>query len=468
MMKRQNQFYILMLLVAVMWLLDGCKVKDPPDSEELQAAAFANFILPSTWNMAQEGQSDSTVFRENWLEEFDDPVLDTLVLEALQYNINLRVGETRVAQAQGYVEMARSALRPSLNILGRETTKLGGDFSGSGLNGAIFSAAWEIDIWGKLRNARSAQEEVYEATQSEYSFARLSIAAAVARNYYLAMALHLERELALQMLVFSETLVDVAQKRFDVGVGTERDLVLAQASMTTLEDGVKQLDLAYHNQLRALEILLGRYPGAEVQTRDSLITLESVIPAGIPLQILERRPDVLAAQHQFNASFHRVRSAEAARLPQLSLTGSLGAVHSQVLAFVPEFSNPIRSLGASLVAPIYQGGMLKQNVIVKTKEQEEAVQNYAKTVLLAIGDVETALETVSNVDQRESILKESVAQNYRAFQLEQVSYEVGKSDLRDLTMQQMDYFNSQMALIRIQTEKITQRINLFLALGGSM
>lgn len=196
--------------------------------------------------------------------------------------------------------------------------------------------------------------------------------------------------------------------------------------------------------------------------------INSTIPAGIPLQLLERRPDVLAAQHRFNASFHRVRSAIAAKLPQLSLTGNFGVVNSQVIQLVPEFSNPIRSLGGSLIAPIYQGGMLKQNVEIKTMEQEQATIEYAQTVLNAINDVETALETVQNIDSRETILTREVAQNQKAFELEQIAYKVGKSDLRNVTLQQMDLYSSKITLLRVQTEKIIQRVNLYLALGGNM
>lgn len=445
----------------------SCKVKEPPSSEELQEQAFANFILPSTWQQAQESQSDSTMFNENWLIEFSDPILDTLVDEALEYNLDLSVGEARLSQAEGYVKMARSALSPALNILGRENSKLGGDFGG-GLNGAIFSAAWEFDIWGKLRNAKHAQIQEYEAAAMDLSFARLSIAAAVVRNYYLAIEIYMEKELALEMLDLSEQLVEIADKRFQVGVGNEKDLVIAKASLNNIKDGFSLLELAYSNQVRALELLLGRYPSSLISVEGDLMEINSIIPAGIPLQILERRPDVLAAQHRFNASFHRVRSAKAARLPQISLTGGFGAVHSNIFSLVPEFSNPIRSLGGSLVAPIYQGGLLKENLEVKTYEQEQAVYEYAQTVLAAINDVETALETVQTVDRREKILKEEVQQNQKAYELQEISYKVGKSDLRDLTLQQMDLYTSQITLLRVQTEKIIQRVNLYLALGGSM
>ncbi|WP_137403193.1 TolC family protein [Echinicola rosea] len=466
-MRRSFHFCIYIFALIVTNLPSGCKVKSPPTSEELQEQAFAHFILPSTWQEAKEGQSDSTEFTENWLAEFSDPILDTLVKEALVYNSNLNISESRLAQAQGYVKMAQGALRPAINILARENSKLGGSFAG-GLNGAVFSASWELDIWGKLRNTKQAQIEEYRAMGMEVSYARLSLAAAVVRNYYLATELFLERKLAEEMVMLSKTLVELAEKRFEVGIGNEKDIAVAQANLSTAEDGRQMLELAHHNQLRALELILGRYPYAEVAVSDSLLTINSTIPAGIPLQLLERRPDVLAAQHRFNASFHRVRSAKAARLPQLSLTGNFGAINSEVISLVPEFANPIRSIGGSLIAPLYQGGMLKENVEIKTLEQEQATTVYAQAVLDAINDVETTLETVQNVDGREKILSQEVKYNQRAFELEQIAYKVGKSDLRDVTIQQMNLFSAKISLLRVQTEKIIQRVNLYLALGGAM
>jgi NodT family efflux transporter outer membrane factor (OMF) lipoprotein len=463
---RKGYSYLLAIGLAG-FLLESCAVKVPPESEELQEKAFANFIIPSTWSESGPRQSDSTKFTENWLAEFKDPKLDALVQEALIYNSDLRISSARIEQANFAVDAANAALKPAFSILGRQTSKLGGDLGG-GLNGALFAASWEIDIWGKLRNARSAAEADLIAAESNVSFAKLSIAAKIARAYYLSTETYQQIELTKQMLEVSQEMVEISQKRFEVGIGTEIDLLVAKSNLNNLEDGLRQLQLGYSNQQRSIEVLLGRYPAAEVEVANQLIEINSVIPAGIPLQILERRPDVLAAQQLFNAAFYRVGEAEAARLPKISLTGGIGAISSQVLVLKPDFQNPIRSLGGELIAPIYQGGVLRANVAIRTAQQQEATEVYGKTVLYAISDVENALETVQSVDDREQYLKSALESNARAFELEQKRFEVGKTDMRDVIRQQMDLLSSQMALIRIRSEKITQRINLYLALGGAM
>ncbi len=456
---------LVITFVALFISLESCKVKAPPKGQELQKEAFKHFTLPSTWK-AGKSMMDTTDVSENWLSSFNDPELDSLVAEAFQYNLNLRISSTRVEQAYGYVKMSQAALRPALSLLGRGSTKLGDDL-GSGLNGGLFSASWEIDLWGRLRNARSASSATLAAAQADYNFAKLSIAASVARNWYLASETYLEGKLANQMVEISEKILALAKKRHEIGIGTEIDVVVADANLNTMKDGFQQVQLAYSNQLRALEVLVGRYPSAEIQVKNELIQFSGPIPSGIPLEILERRPDLIAAERKFAAAFHRVEEARAAQLPNLKLTASLGAISSQVLQLKPDFANPFGGAGATLLAPIYQGGGVKANIEIRTAEQKQAVAEYARVALNAIVDVENALDAAQTLEEREKYLLLAVSSNQRAFELEQHLYEVGKTDLRSVSRQHLDLFASQINLLRIQSEKIVQRINLYLALGGN-
>ncbi len=147
---------------------------------------------------------------------------------------------------------------------------------------------------------------------------------------------------------------------------------------------------------------------------------------------------------------------------------TVGAITSQVLQLKPDFSNPFGGGGATLLAPIYQGGSIKANIEIRTAEQKQAVAEYARVALNAIVDVENALDAVQSIEEREKYLLLAVNSNQRALQLEQQSYEIGKTDLRSVSRQQLDLFASQISLLRIQSEKIAQRINLYLALGGNM
>lgn len=462
--KKRKSTLIISSILAV--LLYSCKVKTPPDRNELQRDALINFNLPSNWKSAKYNISDVSAVQNNWISFFNDPELDSIVAEAVRHNVDLRISSARIEQASGYVKASQAALRPAVSLLGRSSTKMGDDLN-SGLSGALFSASWEIDIWGKLRNARNANQALLAATQNDYQFAKLSISAAVARNYYLASETYLESQLADQMVDSSEKILALAKKRHEIGIGTEIDIEAANTNLNAVKDGQQQLALAYSNQLRALEILLGRYPSAEIQVKKELIEIKSTIPAGIPLQILENRPDIIAAEKRFAAAFYRVEESKLARLPNLKLTGSFGAITSEVIQLKPSFSNPIGGVGGTFAQPLYLGGVLNANIEIRTAEQKIAVAEYARSVLNAIVDVENSLDAIQSLEAREKLLLESVNSSHKSFQLEQKLFEVGKADLRSVSKQQIDLFAAQINLLRIRSEKITQRINLFLALGGN-
>jgi multidrug efflux system outer membrane protein len=175
---------------------------------------------------------------------------------------------------------------------------------------------------------------------------------------------------------------------------------------------------------------------------------------------------LIAAERRFAAAFHRVEEARTAQLPNIKLTASLGAISSQVLQLKPDFANPFGGAGATLLAPIYQGGSMKANIEIRTAEQKQAVAEYARVALNAIVDVENALDAAQSIEEREKFLLVAVKSNQRALKLEQQSFEIGKTDLRSVSFQQLELFASEVSLLRVQSEKIVQRINLYLALGG--
>ncbi|MBK0369733.1 TolC family protein [Flavobacterium agrisoli] len=457
------------LLVFSVLLAFSCRVKTPPKSEDLQEIAFTNFALPSTWKSAPTDAviNDTTAVAQNWLGDFNDPVLDSLVAEALRYNPDLLIGSSRIEQSEGYVALSKAALRPALNLLGRGGTNMAQDFS-MGITGVLLSASWEIDLWGKLRNAKAASIANYDATVESYHAAQLSIAAAVVRNWYNAAEIYQELLLAQEMVKTNNQLADLAKKRFDIGIGNQIDYEIAKANLSSTNDGLQKMQLAYNNQIRALEILIGRYPGAELETTKNLAIIENEIPAGIPLQMLERRPDLKAAQKRFEAAFHKVEEAKANRLPNLKLTANFGELTSSFLNLKSDFENPVSGAGGIASFPIYQGGGIKASIAIRTSEQKQAVYEYSKVVLNAFNDVENALNSTQILLQREKFLSSAVTSSQKAFELEKQLYEVGKTDMRSVSQQQLSLYASKLTLLRVQNEKITQRVNLYLALGGSL
>jgi NodT family efflux transporter outer membrane factor (OMF) lipoprotein len=405
---------------------------------------------------------------DNWLASFEDEQLNALVVEALTNNLDLRVTSLRVEQAAQYVNVAKAALRPTLGIAGTGGFKAGGgaDVS-SALQGIMIAASWEPDLWGRLRYGRNAAMETHASAQADFEFARQSLAATMAKSWFTAAEITLEQTVVSNMVASSEQLLSLAERRLRIGPGNEQDVALARANLAGFQDNAAQLHLAHEQAVRALELLLGRYPAAELEARSDLVKLPEAVPAGMPLEMLERRPDMIAAERRVAAAFNRVGEAKAARLPRITLTASGAAINSEVLQLKKDFDNPTAGAGGRLVAPIYQGGALNAQVEIRTLEQKEAVAQYASMALRAIGDVENALSAEATLALRAQLLQQNVTENERALELAQTSYRVGKTDLRTVQQQQLSVFAARLNLLRVQSDQLAQRINLHLALGGS-
>jgi hypothetical protein len=176
---------------------------------------------------------------------------------------------------------------------------------------------------------------------------------------------------------------------------------------------------------------VGRYPAAEVAARPAFGEVVPSVPAGLPSELLERRPDVIAAQKRVGAAFSRVKEAQAARLPRISLTGSVSDLTSELFV-LQDRDNPVWSIGGALFMPLFAGGELKAQVEIRTAEQKQAVAEYVKTALAAFGDVENALSSELALEERETILTAAVNDAERALRLSEIRYRVGKGDLRSV------------------------------------
>jgi len=451
----------IVLIAPLIAALAACALRAPPDAGETRAQALPNMTLPSQWT-AQGGAAGSVA--NGWLATFDDPQLESLVREALVYNLDLQLAAARVEQAAGYAKLAGATLYPQVTVLARGGGKLSGD--SSGLEGAGVFANWELDLWGRVRAGREAARLQYVSAEVDAEYARQSIAALVAKSWFLATEARLQKGVAEDMVRASQQLVNLARDRQRIGSGTEYDTVVAQAGLQTQLDIVQQVDLAYRQSVRALEALAGRYPAAALDVPARLPAKPGPVPAGMPSELLERRPDVVAAERRVAATFHRTEEAKAARLPTISLTAGVTTLSSELFV-LKDRDNPVWSVGASLLAPIYLGGALQSQVEIRTAEQKQALAEFARVGARAFGEVENALSSGFTLDERATILARAVVENERALELANVRYRVGSGDLTAVQQQQLALSSSRTALLRVTSEQLTQRVNLHLALGGS-
>jgi multidrug efflux system outer membrane protein len=320
-MKSRNT----MLSVLALAGLQGCVLPSPPESADIHEQALPGLTVPEQW--LEAGATTEPVATE-WLATFKDPRLDALVTEAIQHNPDLLVAAARVAVAAEYAELADSTLYPQVNLLARGGGDMGGD--STGLQGVGLFADWELDLWGRVRAAKAAQQASYESVVADTEYARQSVAALVAKSYFLAVEAGLQQRLAEDMVASADQLVSLNEQRVRVGRGDEYDAALSRANAATFRDSVEQFKLARVQALRALEALVGRYPSATADVASELAPPPIPVPAGLPSELLERRPDVVAANRRVATAFYGVEEAKAARLPKISLTGSVSDITSEL------------------------------------------------------------------------------------------------------------------------------------------
>ena len=447
-------------LVLAVAVLSGCALAPPPSSDEVRTQALPNVTLPAAWTAPGGMQAD---VRPSWLATLHEPQLDALVREALAYNSDLRIAAARVEQAAAYAKLANSTIYPVVNLLAHGGGKSGGDASGLNIFGLF--ASWELDVWGRARAQQAAGEAQYASAALDAEYARQSIAAMVAKSWILATEARAQRAIADDVVRASEQSVGLADDRLRVGRGDEYDVALARANLDTSRDAARQLALAYDQAQRALELLIGRYPSAAIDVPATLPTLPGPVPVGLPSDLLERRPDVIAAARRIDAAFYNVLEARAARLPKIALTASVNTVSSE-LFLLQNHGNPVASLGANLVAPLFNGHALEAQVDIRTAEQKLAIADYGRVATKAFSEVEGALSAEFAANDRQTFLASAVNNNGRTVELAQVRFRVGSGDLRAVLTQNVALYGARTALLRAQSDALVQRVNLYLALGG--
>lgn len=441
--------------------LGACALMPEPAPKQTQAEALSNAHIPDRW---QADAAATGEVEDGWLAEINDPRLETLIGEALLFNVDLRIAAARVEQAAAHLRMAAGELYPQAEVIGRGGNQ--GSSDSSGLEGVAISAAWELDVWGRVRYGIRGSRDQYAAAEADAGFARQSLVALVAKSWFILTRTVLERELALEMVQAADRLVQFAEQRLRVGIGSDLDVASARVNLQSYKDTLLQVELAREQSVRALELLLGRYPQAELAASSQLPAMGLQVPAGFPAQLLERRPDVVAAERRVAAAFNLTQQAKAARLPKISLTGSGSDVSSDLFVLQNQDGVMWRA-GGSIFAPLFSGGALRAQVVIRTAEQKEAVAAYAATALAAFADVENALSTNRSMQSRETVLAAALQDAQRALTIAETRYRIGAGDRREVERQQLSYYGTRLNLLRVQGERRIQRVNLHLALGGS-
>lgn len=433
--------------------------------EEAGAAARAGLPeTPKAWAMAQEAIGEVEV---GWVASFNDPLLTALVEEAQANNKNLQVAAANVERSWALARQAGAALAPNVSLAAgaSESGVIENGGSNSGFNAGL-QLNWELDIWGRVRAGQQAAAASAEAAQADYLFSQYSLAAGVARAYFLAIEAGLQEEVAQGTVDALEETARIVNVQYENGLASSQDLALTRSDFATARDTLTATSGAKRDAIRALEILLGRYPGAELELRTSLPETPASPPPGVPSEILERRPDLVAAERNVAAAFNSLDSAKAARLPAISLTSDVGG-SSGALSNLLDPANVAWTVAGNLAAPIFDGGARQSQVEISTAEQEQAIAAYGQAALEAFGEVESNLDQGVVLNSRVQSLTEAATEANEALRVSRLRYDEGETDLIDVLTIQQRVFAAESNLVSVQRSLLEQRVNLNLALGGS-
>jgi NodT family efflux transporter outer membrane factor (OMF) lipoprotein len=495
---------IRVLAGVVPLLLGGCTV-GPNFSPPHWANPVSWFSGQPTAAHAAASEPVEAPINVDWWNLFHDRELTALERQVAANNFDVRTATVRLAEARAQLGIARAAEFP--NITGnasytREKASNVGVFSnlspsaqgagtppGQSANGAFgntaggvtgvsvppfdiyqygFDATWELDLWGQVRRSVESARASVEASADARRAALISDLAEVARDYINLRGTQEQLHIARDNVNTAAQGLKLTQERAAAGVTTDLDVANASAQLRTTAAQIPALQQQEHQLINALSFLLAKPPNAltaELATPRPVPPVPPRVPVGFPSELARRRPDIREAEAQLHAATADIGVAVAAFYPQVTLNGSFGF---QSLEFGSLWSWNARNyaLGPGVTIPIFEGGQLRETVVLRKAQQQEAAIAYERTVLQAWHDVDNALDAYRREQQRRDQLIDAVAQNQRALALAQSRYQEGVSNFLDVLTAETNLLNTEQQLATSTTNVSDNLVALYLALGG--
>lgn len=471
--------------------LAGCALENPPTGGDIAPSAAEQ--IPGSW----AGPHRSGAVVPNWIETFHDPQLTALVVDAVARNPDLAAAAARVEASRHAVKIAASSLYPRLAMkglyerqgremhgdlgVGVEPPDLGGlgvDTSGGASDtrnvetstqrwvyGLGVGASWELDLWGRVRSKKAAARAESAALEADYEYARQSLAASVARAYFTTIEAAQQEANAQESLKLYQEYSDLTEQRKQQGHASDYDVAQIRTRTAAAKDTYFAAQSARAQAIRAIEVVTSHYPAGKLPIRRTFPAQPRPVPSGLPAELLERRPDILAAERRFAASFHRTNEARTARLPRFSLSATTGLATAQ-LDGVGTLDALAWSLAAGVVQPIFFGGELKAQQDLRTAEQKAAAASYVGVALRAFEDVEDALGNDYYLRKREGALGEMASSSSDAVGLGRKQFEQGQTDMFTILRLSGENLAAKYELTKVRASRLRERVNLYLALGG--
>lgn len=447
---------------ALAVMLSGCAVG--PDTRPPSAASLH---LPGDFHSPSGDAADQAGLAQ-WWTSFGDPQLSGLVERALASNNNLAAAQARLRAARAAVRGAQGAQLPALS--GSGSVRRSETIEGTGIDATTFStgldASWEADIFGRLARTTEAARATADSSAASLADVQRSLVAEVALNYVDARLAQARLAVARQNLAIQDNTLQIVTWRVDAGLASEVELQQATAQRAQTAASIPSLEQTFESDANQLAILLGTTPGsiqAELDPAKSIPLGPDNVQAGIPAELLARRPDLIAAQKNLVAALANVGVAEAQLYPALRFTGSLSTSAGNLGDLG---TNILGSLVSSLTGPIFQGGQLRARVDQQQATADAALSTYRQAVLVALQDVENALIAIDRTRRREGELAKAETAATESARLANARYESGLIDFQTLLNAQASMLNAQDSHTAALASRANASIQLFKALGG--
>lgn len=403
-----------------------------------------------------------------WWEQFDDPRLDALMEEMLAHNLDVAQAFARLAQLQDLARVSDAGLLPFLNFEAqgsrdRQPSSLG-DATGNNYRMAL-AAGYELDLWQKIRSRSRAAHHEVQASREDVKTLYISLTAQLADLYYLAVEQRAQLTLADNIIAILEDSLARVERRYREGLVSSLDVYQARQNLLEAQESRPQFAKTLAQTNHGIALLLGRVP--EKQISGSLATLPETMeafPAGLPAQLLTRRPDIKAQYLRLAAQDARTAAAIADRFPAVNLLANFGRSRSEYDALVT--TGTFWSMLADLAMPIIDGGRRKAEVDRNRAAFNEELARYRQTVLRAVNEVEDALVSSDATERRLYFLRERTRATAASLRLATSDYFAGLSDYLSVLIAQRLHFSAQVQLLTAQRQLLSDRISLMRALGG--
>jgi len=462
----------MVITVMCLALLTGCAVG--PNYRRPNAST------PSTWaSPLADSETNNPANLAAWWKIFNDSNLDSLMVTAVQSNLTLHIAEAQVREARAERGVVAGGLWPSIGSSASYSRNRFGANSFPPLAGfgvpldynlysAGFDAAWELDIFGGTRRAVEAANAKIGAAEYNQRDVLVSLLAEVARDYISARAYQQRLAITRDNIQVQREVLDLTSNRFQNGLNSDLDVQQAKAVLTSTEAQVPSLETGFRENVYALAVLLAQPPGElvdEMSAAKPIPITPPTVPVGLPSDLLQHRPDVQSAERELAAATARIGVAKADYFPKFSLTG-FTALESVSTSDWFDYASRAWSAGPTVQWELFEAGRIRANVRVQNARQEQALDGYQQTVLVALEEAENALTAYAKEQVRRQSLSQSVEANQQALELSTQLYKSGLADFIRVLDSERSLYAAQDALVQSDQAVSTDLVQLYKALGG--